>query len=78
MRLILELPGRPVPFELRGKVTRVHEFDNPTNQVPGMAIEFVDVTDELRDRIARFVEQLRRELPDTGRVPGPVQGSKPN
>ena len=42
-----------------------------------MGVEFVDVTDELRDRIARFVEQLRRELPDTGRVPGPVQGSKP-
>jgi hypothetical protein len=43
-----------------------------------MGVEFVDVTDELRDRIARFVEQLRRELPDTGRLPGPVQGSKPS
>jgi len=50
-------------------VTRVQEYDNPTNQVPGMGVEFVDVTDELRDRIERFVEQLRRELPDAGRAP---------
>ena len=33
-------------------------------------VEFVDVSDELRDRIERFVEQLRRELPDAGRTPG--------
>ena len=59
-------------------MTRVNEFDNPTNQVPGMGIEFVDVDDEQRGRIERFVEQLRRELPDTGRVPGPVQGGKPS
>ena len=78
VRIILQLPGAPVPFEVRGRVTRVQEFDNPTNQVPGMGVEFVDVTDELKDRIARFVEQLRRELPDTGRVPGPVQGDKPS
>ncbi len=73
MRIILQLPGAPVPFEVRGRVTRVQEFDNPTNQVPGMGVEFVDVTDELRDRIERFVEQLRRELPESGprSRPGP-------
>ena len=59
VRIILQLPGAPVPFELRGRVTRVQEFDNPTNQVPGMGVEFVDVTDELRDRIAA----LRRAAP---------------
>ncbi|MGZ6077160.1 MAG: TIGR02266 family protein [Myxococcaceae bacterium] len=77
VRIILQLPGAPVPFEVRGRVTRVQEFDNPTNQVPGMGVEFVDVTDELRDRIQRFVEQLRRELPEAGRMPGPVSGGKP-
>jgi type IV pilus assembly protein PilZ len=70
VRIILQLPGAPVPFELRGRVTRVQEFDNPTNQVPGMGVEFVDVTDELKDRIERFVEQLRRELPEAGKAPG--------
>ena len=77
VRIILQLPGAPVPFEVRGRVTRVQEFDNPTNQVPGMAVQFVDVTDELRDRIQRFVEQLRRELPETGQLPGPMTGGKP-
>jgi len=76
VRIILQLPGAPVPFDLRGRVIRVQEFDNPTNQVPGMGVEFVDVTDELRDRIQRFVEQLRRELPDTGQMPGPKHGGK--
>lgn len=69
VRLILELPGTPVPFELRGKVARVHEFDNPTNQVPGMAIEFVDVDDALKAQIEQFVDQLRQALPDAGRLP---------
>ena len=76
VRIILQLPDAAVPFELRGRVIRVQEFDNPTNQIPGMGVEFVDVTDELRDRIERFVEQLRRELPESGRMPGPSQGGK--
>jgi hypothetical protein len=29
-----------------------------------MGIEFVDVDDEKRARIERFVERLRKELPD--------------
>jgi type IV pilus assembly protein PilZ len=71
VRLILQLPDTPFPFDLRGRVARVHEFDNPTNQVPGMGIEFIDVTDELKDRIERFVDQLRRELPESGRASAP-------
>ena len=60
----------------RGRVARVHEFDNPTNQVPGMGIEFIDVTDELKDRIERFVDQLRRELPESGRASTPSSAPK--
>ena len=63
------------PFDLRGRVARVHEFDNPTNQVPGMGLEFIDVTDELKDRIERFVAQLRRELPESGRTPSPTSSA---
>ncbi len=64
VRLIISLPDTAFPFELSGRVTRVNEFDNPSNQVPGMGIEFVDVDDEKRARIERFVERLRKELPD--------------
>jgi type IV pilus assembly protein PilZ len=64
VRLIISLPDTAFPFDLSGRVMRVNEFDNPSNQVPGMGIEFVDVDDEKRARIERFVERLRKELPD--------------
>ena len=66
VRLIISLPDTPFPFDLTGRVARVNEFDNPANQVPGMGIEFVDVDDDKRARIERFVERLRTELPDSG------------
>lgn len=64
VRLIISLPDTAFPFDLTGRVTRVSEFDNPSNQVPGMGIEFVDVDEEKRERIERFVDRLRTELPD--------------
>lgn len=64
IRLIISLPDTAFPFDLTGRVARVNEFDNPSNQVPGMAIEFVDVDDDKKARIERFVERLRKELPD--------------
>src|SRR6478735_352132 len=50
VRLIVSLPDTAFPFELHGKVMRV--------------IEFVDVDEDKRARIERFVERLRTELPD--------------
>ena len=67
VRLIISLPDTAFPFDLTGRVTRVAEFNNPANQVPGMGIEFVNVDDEKRGRIERFVERLRKELPETQR-----------
>src|SRR5687767_6985317 len=64
VRLIISLPDTAFPFDLSGKVIRVNEFDNPSNQVPGMGIEFIDVDDEKRARIERFVERLRKEFPE--------------
>ncbi len=64
VRLIISLPDTAFPFDLSGRVMRVNEFDNPSNQVPGMGIEFIDVDDEKRARIERFVERLRKELPE--------------
>jgi uncharacterized protein (TIGR02266 family) len=64
VRLIISLPDTAFPFDLSGRVMRVNEFDNPANQVPGMGIEFIDVDDEKRARIERFVERLRKELPE--------------
>jgi type IV pilus assembly protein PilZ len=63
VRLIISLPGTDFPFDLTGRVTRVNESHGTSNQVPGMAIEFVDVDDEKRSRIEAFVNRLRQELP---------------
>ncbi len=64
VRLIISLPDAAFPFDLTGRVTRVSELNNPSNQVPGMGIEFVDVDEEKRARIEHFVERLRKELPE--------------
>lgn len=64
VRLIISLPDTEFPFDLTGRVMRVNEFDNPSNQVPGMGIEFLDVDEDKRSRIGRFVERLRKELPE--------------
>lgn len=64
VRLIISLPDAQFPFDLTGKVMRVHEFDNAANQVPGMGIEFVDVDEDKKTRIEKFVDRLREELPD--------------
>jgi uncharacterized protein (TIGR02266 family) len=66
VRLIVSLPDTAFPFDLSGRVARVNDFDNAENQVPGMGIEFVDVDDEKRGRIEKFVERLREALPDDG------------
>ncbi|HLL55231.1 MAG TPA: TIGR02266 family protein [Myxococcaceae bacterium] len=69
VKLIISLPDQPFPFDLTGRVARVHEKDNPGNVAPGMGIEFVDVDEEMKDKIERFVERLRKELPDEATIP---------
>ncbi len=63
VRLIISLPGTEFPFDLTGRVTRVNETHIAPNQIPGMAIEFVNVDDEKRVRIEEFVDRLRKALP---------------
>jgi type IV pilus assembly protein PilZ len=65
VKLIISLPDAAFPFDLTGRVTRVHEYDNSTNLVPGMGLEFVDVDAEKRVRIEKFVDKLRKELPES-------------
>ncbi len=62
VKLIIQLPNAAFPFDLTGRVTRVTEFGNHANQVPGMGIEFTDIDPKKRDQIEKFVEQLRKAL----------------
>ena len=64
VRLIISLPDAAFPFDLTGRVIRVHPNDPDSDQVPGMGIEFIDVDEDKRVRLERFVDRLRKELPD--------------
>lgn len=64
VRLIVSLPDAAFPFDLTGRVIRVHPHDPNSDIAPGMGIEFVDVDEDKRARLERFVERLRAELPD--------------
>jgi hypothetical protein len=43
-------------------VTRVAEFDNQANVVPGMGIQFTDVDPSKRLQLETLVERLQRDL----------------
>ncbi len=62
VKILVQLPGASFPFQLGGRVTRVTEFDNKANMVPGMGVEFTDVDDAKRREIQAFVERLRVEF----------------
>ncbi len=62
VKLIIQLPGAGVPFDITGRVTRTAEWDNRLNTAPGMAIEFLDLDRAKRERIDTFVEKLRKDL----------------
>ena len=62
VKLIIQLPSVEFPFDIAGRVTRVTEFDNHANMVPGMGVEFTSVDEARRKEIDAFVARLRREL----------------
>src|SRR5512142_2119092 len=53
--IVIQLPGAAFPFQLGGRVTRVTEYDNHANMVPGMGVEFTDVNDAQMREIGAFV-----------------------
>ena len=66
VKLIVSLPDAAFPFDITGRVARVHPMDADPHQVPGMGIEFTDVDEEKKQRIEAFVTRLREALPDVG------------
>ncbi len=64
VKILVQLPGASFPHELGGRVTRVTEYDNRANMVPGMGVEFTDMDDAQRREIESFVDRLRKQLDD--------------
>ena len=64
VKILVQLPGASFPFQLGGRVTRVTEYDNRANMVPGMGVEFTEVNDDQRREIEAFVDRLKTQLED--------------
>jgi uncharacterized protein (TIGR02266 family) len=64
VRLIVSLPDAAFPFDLTGRVIRTQPPGGENDAMPGMGLEFVDIDEEKKGRLARFVDRLRAELPD--------------
>ena len=69
LELVISLPDAAAPLELSGRVARVSAAANAEQRTAGMGIEFVDVDDDKRERIERFVTRLRQELPELTGAP---------
>jgi uncharacterized protein (TIGR02266 family) len=62
VKILIQLPVAAFPVDLVGRVTRVTEFGNEANVMPGMGIEFTDVDAPKREQLEAFVQKLRAEL----------------
>jgi type IV pilus assembly protein PilZ len=62
VRILIQLPGEPQAVAIDSKVTRVTDYDNHHNMVPGMGVEFTDLTAERRQELDRFVQRLKGQL----------------
>jgi uncharacterized protein (TIGR02266 family) len=61
VRLVFSLPGTPFLFDVSGRVKWSRKDLEDEQQLPGMGVEFIQVDDKVRARIAGYVERLRRE-----------------
>jgi uncharacterized protein (TIGR02266 family) len=62
VKILVQLPGASFPFQLEGRITRVAEYDNAANMVPGMAVEFTGMDEDKRREIESFVARLQAQL----------------
>ncbi len=62
VKVLVQIPGAQFPFQLGGRVTRVTEYNNTMNMVPGMGVEFTDIDEPKRREIEAFVARLRVEF----------------
>lgn len=62
VKILIQLPGAQFPCQLEGRVTRITEFDNHANLVPGMGVEFTRLAEAMKADIESFVERLRKGL----------------
>lgn len=52
----------PEPIKVKGRVRWIRDYDAFSEMPPGMGIEFVGISPELRDRIQAFMSRQRDSL----------------
>ncbi|MBI2060783.1 MAG: TIGR02266 family protein [Nitrospirae bacterium] len=57
--LRFSLPGSARPIELRARVMWANRQDKKSNLIPGMGVAFMDLSDEKRAQIERYVESMQ-------------------
>ncbi len=62
VKIIIQLPGAAFPFDIVGKVKRVHELGKGKGSPPGMAVEFTELDRAKREKIEAFVQKLKKDL----------------
>lgn len=62
VKIIIQLPGAAFPFDIVGKVSRIHEVGKVKGPAPGMAVEFTELDRTKRERIEAFVQKLKKDL----------------
>jgi len=63
VKIIIQLPGAAFPFDIVGKVSRIHEVGGKAKgSPPGMAVEFTELDRAKREKIESFVQKLKKDL----------------
>lgn len=65
LSLLVSIPGVGSPFEVKGRVARIIGKDAGAayGGAPGMGVEFLDVTPEVREKVETAVKTLKNALP---------------
>ncbi|MGC8927976.1 MAG: TIGR02266 family protein [Myxococcota bacterium] len=62
IRILFSIPDIPFPFDLMGIVRWVNPVGHSSHSLPGMGIEFLEMEENVRKRIEKFInQQIKRQ-----------------
>jgi len=57
IRILFSIPDIPLPFDLMGIVRWINPVGHTSHSLPGMGIEFLDMEENVKRRIEKFISQ---------------------
>ncbi len=57
IRILFSIPDIPLPFDLNGIVRWINPVGHSSHSLPGMGIEFLEVEENVKKRIEKFISQ---------------------